>query len=53
MLYLPRSQACVVLLSNDGGFTLGAASAPFLGAVDSGCKAGPAHGLDRTVVGVS
>jgi D-alanyl-D-alanine carboxypeptidase len=36
MLYLPRSQACVVLLTNDGGATMGAAAAPFLRAVDSG-----------------
>jgi hypothetical protein len=36
LLYLPRSQACVVLLTNDGGGTMGAAAAPFLRAVDSG-----------------
>lgn len=36
MLYLPRSQACVVLLTNDGGATMGAAAAPFLQAVDKG-----------------
>jgi hypothetical protein len=36
MLYLPRSQACVVLLTNDGGATMGAAAEPFLQAVDKG-----------------
>jgi CubicO group peptidase (beta-lactamase class C family) len=36
MLYLPRSQACVVLLTNDGGATMGAAAAPFLQVVDKG-----------------
>ncbi len=35
MVYLPRSQACVVLLTSDGGATMGAAAAPFLRAVDS------------------
>ncbi len=35
MLYLPRHQACVVLLGNDGG-TMIAAAEPFLRAVDSG-----------------
>jgi CubicO group peptidase (beta-lactamase class C family) len=36
MLYLPRFPACVVLLTNDGGATMGAAAAPFLQAVDKG-----------------
>jgi hypothetical protein len=36
MLYLPRSQACVVLLTNDGGATMSAAAEPFLRAVDKG-----------------
>lgn len=35
MFYLPRSQACVVLLTNDGGATMSDAAAPFLRAVDS------------------
>jgi hypothetical protein len=36
MLYLPRHEACVVLLTNDGGATMGAAVEPFLQAVDKG-----------------
>lgn len=36
MLYLPRHQASVVLLGNDGGFTIGAVAEPFLKAVDRG-----------------
>jgi CubicO group peptidase (beta-lactamase class C family) len=36
MLYLPRHQASVVLLTNDGGATMGAVAEPFLRAVDRG-----------------
>ena len=36
MLYLPRHQASVALLSNDGGVTIGAVAEPFLKAIDRG-----------------
>jgi hypothetical protein len=36
MLYLPRHQASVVLLTNDGGATMNAVAEPFLTAVDRG-----------------
>jgi D-alanyl-D-alanine carboxypeptidase len=36
MLYMPRHQASVVLLTNDGGVTMNAVAEPFLTAVDRG-----------------
>jgi hypothetical protein len=40
MLYLPRDEACVVLMTNDHGATMGTTAAAFLQAVDGGLEDG-------------